>query len=148
MDGEAGVPTPGRPLWVLRELVRNCQADVFDHAESPFKRLLHGVGREVSRLERAGPPCRFPCSRGCCRSRNVFSGATSVGFTFAWRASCAFHARLPCFGNDRNVRRLVACPMGMVGSLLAAWPRASSLLAPSPGLPPCRRRRANKILRD
>ena len=36
----------------------------------------------------------FPCPRGCGRSRNVFSGATSVGFTFTWSASCAFHARL------------------------------------------------------
>ena len=115
MDGAAGVPTLDRSLWVLRELVRKCQADVFDHAESPSKRLLHRAGREVSRLERAGHAWRFPCSRGCGRSRNVFSGATSVGFTFTWSASCAFHARLPCFGNDRNVRRLVACPMGMVG---------------------------------
>src|SRR4029077_11205312 len=147
MDGPAGVPAPGRPLWVLRELVRKCQADVFDHAESPFKCLLHGAGREVSRLERAGHAWRFPCSRGCGHSRNVFSGATSVGFTFTWRASYAFHAPLPCFGNDRNVRRLVACPMGMVGSLLAAWPRASSeLLASSPRPPPCRRRRPTKIL--
>src|SRR6476646_2715885 len=125
MDGAAGVPTLDRSLWVLRELVRKCQADVFDHAESPSKRLLHRAGREVSRLERAGHAWRFPCSCGRGRSRNVFSCATPVGFTFTWRAPYAFHACLPRFGNDRNVRRLVACPMGMDGSLLAACPRAS-----------------------
>src|SRR5437899_5507634 len=115
MDGAAGVPTPGRPLWVLRELVRKCQADVFDHAESPSKRLLHDPGREFSGLERAGHAWRFPCSRSRSRSRNVFSDAASVGFTFTWRAPYAFHAYLPRFGNDPNVRRLVACLMGMVG---------------------------------
>src|SRR6266481_4204791 len=115
MDGAPGIPAPGRSLWVLCELVWECQADVFGHAESPSERLLHRAGREVSRLERAGHAWRFPCSRGCGRSRNVFSGATSVGFTFTWRASYAFHARLPRFGNDRNVRRLVARLMGMVG---------------------------------
>src|SRR5512133_2520941 len=125
MDGAADIATPGRPLWVLGELVRECQADVFDHAESPSKCLLHGPGREVSGLERAGHAWRFPRSSGRGRPWNVFSGASPVGFTFTCRAACAFHAGLPRFRNDGNVRRLVACLMDMVGSLLAAWPRAS-----------------------
>src|SRR5438046_10385183 len=110
MDGAADIATPSRPIWVLRELVRKCQAAVFDHAESPSKRLLHGAGREVSRLDRAGHARRFPCSRGYGRSRNVFSVATSVRFTFTWCAPYAFQSRLPCFGNHRTVRRVVVFP--------------------------------------
>src|SRR4029077_12684761 len=125
MDGAAGVPTPGRPLWVLGELVRECHADVFDHAESPSKRLLHRAGRKVSRLERAGHAWRFPRSRSGRRPRHVFFGATPFGFGFTCRTPYAFYARLPGLGNDRNVRRLVARPVGMVGLLLAARPGAS-----------------------
>src|SRR6266568_4884137 len=103
MDSAAGIPTPGRSLWV------------FGHAESPFKRLLHGTGRELLWLERAGNAWCFPLSSSHSRPRDVFSGAAPFGFTFARRAPHAFHARLPCLGNDDNVRRLVACPVGMVG---------------------------------
>src|SRR6266581_3790871 len=114
MDSAAGIPTPGRSLWVLRELVWQCNADVFGHAESPFKRLLHGAGRELPWLERDGNAWRFSCSRSGGRPRNVFSGAAPFGLTVTWRAPRAFHARLPHFGNDDNVRRLLACAMGMV----------------------------------
>src|SRR4029450_4246132 len=108
MDGAAGIPTPGRPLWVLRELVCHCQADVFGHAESPFKRLLHGAGRELPWLERAGHAWRFPRSRSGGCPRNIFSGAAPIGLTFTLRAPYAFHTRLPRLGNDGNVRPLVA----------------------------------------
>src|SRR5438034_4599504 len=121
MDGAADIPTPGRPLRVLGELVYQCQADVFGHAESSFKRVLHGAGRELPGLERAGNAWRFSHSRSRGRSRNVFSGAASFWFAFTWRPPHAFQARLPRLGNGGNVRRLVARAVGMVGELLAAW---------------------------
>ena len=115
MDSAPDIPAPGQPLWILRELVCQCQADVFGHAESPSKRLLHGPGRELPWMERAGNAWRFPRSSSGGRPRNVFSGAAPFWFAFTCRAPHAFHACFPRFGNNRNVRRLVACPMGMVG---------------------------------
>src|SRR5438876_10474079 len=115
MDSAAGIPTPGRSLWVLRELVWQCNADVFGHAESPFKRLLHGTGRELLWLERAGNAWRFPLSSSRSRPRDAFSAAAPLRFAFARRASHAFHARLPRLAHADHVRRLLACPVAMVG---------------------------------
>jgi len=80
-----------RSQWVLRELVRKCQADVFDHAESPSKRLLHRAGREVSRLELSLSPRLRPFSE-----------------RFFWRNVCRVHLyleRFLCFSRPSSLFR-------------------------------------------
>jgi len=67
------------------------QADVFDHAESPSKRLLHRAGREVSRLELSLFPRLRPFSE-----------------RFFWRNVCRVHLyleRFLCFSRPSSLFR-------------------------------------------
>ena len=76
---------------------------MFSIMQNPHKCILHGSGRELPWLERAGDALRFPHSsdRGC--PRNIFSGAAPFRFAFACRAAHAFHARFPHLGDDSYV---------------------------------------------
>src|SRR4030095_10664163 len=125
VDGAASISASGRPVLVLAELVWNCSANVFGHAKSPFKFVLHGPGRHLPWLERAGNAWRFPRSGSRGHTRNVLSVAALLRFTATCRPPHAFHARLPGLGNGSNVRCLAAGTVGVVSRELVAWARAS-----------------------
>src|SRR5262245_4680360 len=81
VDCAASISASGRPVRVLAELVWICSANVFGHAKSTFKFILHCPGRHIPWLERAGNAWRFPRSSSRGHARHVLFGAAPLRFT-------------------------------------------------------------------